>query len=144
MMGKFLSELDASKFSKNEWKLNEPLVYNSNTVGVIVVPEGFVTNFGSVPRLPLMYLLFGGVGDEACTLHDWLYTAPHNPIRCGVTVDRSTADKVFRGVVYECLRVDDSNISGMAHNLISLGVAWAMWAGVRIGGASHWNVRKEE
>lgn len=138
-MGKFLSELDVRKASEREWKLLEPLVYNSNTIGIIVVPAGFVTNFGSVPRLPFMYTLFGGVGDEACTLHDWLYTGPHESITgLGLKVDRATADKVLRGVVYECLRVDDSNISGMAHNLISLGVAWAMWVGVRIAGASHW------
>lgn len=137
-MGKFLSELDVSKLSQREWKLREPLVYKSNTVGVIVVPEGFVTNFGSVPRLPLMYMLFGGVGDEACTLHDWLYADPHKPISGGVSVGRSTADKVLRGVIYECLHVDDSSISGIAHNIISLTIAWSMWAGVRIGGASHW------
>lgn len=139
-MGKFLTPLQVEKMSEREWKLTAPLVYDSDTVGVIVVPTGFVTNFGSVPRLPFMYLLFGGVGDEACTVHDWLYSRRllvgrdlHRQV-----LERKTADKIMRGVIYECLRVDDASVSGLFKNLISLGTAWAMWLGVRIGGASHW------
>lgn len=138
-MGKFLTPLKVEKITEREWRLTEPLVYDSNTVGVIVVPAGFVTNFGSVPRLPLMYLLFGGIGDEACTPHDHLYSAPHEIIAGSeLFVDRCTADRVMRGVIYECLRVDDTNLGGLLKNIGSLGMAWAMWLGVRVGGASHW------
>lgn len=140
IMGKFLTDLNVKKISEHEWRLIDPLVYNSNTVGVIVVPEGFITNFGSVPRFPLVYLLFGGVGDKACTVHDWLYTKPHRVIaESGKQVARCTADKIMRGVIYECLRGDDETIAGILKNMLSLAAAWAMWAGVRIGGWSHWS-----
>ena len=130
-MGKFKTSLDVKKISEKEWRLIDPLVYESDTVGIIIVPSGFVTNFGSVPRLPFMYLLFGGVGDEACVLHDWLYASPHEPFYgSGKKVNREIADKVLRGVVKECLK-DGWKITGFL-------AAWAMWAGVRIGGASHW------
>jgi len=138
-MGKFLTDLNVKKVSEHEWKLLDPLVYNSKTVGVIVVPEGFVTNFGSVPRFPIIYMLFGGVGDKACAIHDWLYTRPHKVIPgSGMQIDRSTADKIMRGVIYECLRGDDETLIEIIKSMLGLATSWAMWAGVRVGGFTHW------
>ena len=146
-MGKFQSPLRVEKRGEREWVLLEPLIYQSNNVGVIVVDAGFVTNFGSVPRLPFLYMLFGGVGDEAATLHDWLYRKEHTRHSSRAVyssavlndwkhnnrpVKRETADKVLRGVIIECL-----TRSGLSVWRAKL-TAWAMWAGVRIGGASHW------
>ena len=132
-MGKFKTKLRVEKESECCWKLLEPLVYESDTIGTIIVDAGFETNFASVPRLPFMYMLFGGVGDEAATLHDWLYRKEHTQSTGHERViDRETADKVLRGVIIECLTKDGT--SKLKANLI----AWAMWAGVRIGGASHW------
>jgi len=80
-----------------------------------------------------MYMLFGGVGDEAATLHDWLYRKEHTQSTGSDRVtDRETADKVLRGVIVECLTKDGKS------KLKAKAIAWAMWAGVRIGGASHW------
>lgn len=127
-MGKFVTPLRAEKLSERNWRLLEALIYKSDTLNdYIVVPKGFVTNFASVPRLPFMYLLFGGIGDEAATLHDWLYS-----ILCSIDVSRAKADKILRGVIIECLTKD-----GKAKWKAIL-IAYAMWAGVRIGGASHW------
>lgn len=132
-MGKFQSPLRVQKSDEQEWVLIEPLIYQSNNIGRIVVDAGFVTNFASVPRLPFMYLLFGGVGDEAATLHDWLYRPAHTAFTGGtIKIDRETADKVLRGVIIECLT--RSGVSVWRAKL----KAWAMWVGVRIGGASHW------
>ncbi len=127
-MGKFVTPLRAEKLSERNWRLLEALIYKSDTLDdYIAVPKGFVTNFASVPRLPFMYLMFGGIGDEAATLHDWLYS-----ILCPIAVSRAKADKILRGVVIECLTKD-----GMVRWKAML-IAYAMWAGVRIGGASHW------
>lgn len=132
-MGKFQSHLRVEKLSEYEWELLEPLVYRSDNIGLIVVDAGFVTNFASVPRLPFMYMLFGGVGDEAATLHDWLYRKEHTASTGStIKIDRATADKVLRGVIIECLTKDG------ASKLKAKAIAWAMWAGVRLGGASHW------
>lgn len=132
-MGKFNTALRVEKRSERCWKLLEPLIYESNTIGTIVVDAGFITNFASVPRLPFMYLLFGGVGDEAATLHDWLYRKQHTQSTGHERkIDRETADIVLRGVIIECLT--NSGASRIRAHL----TAWAMWAGVRIGGASHW------
>ena len=132
-MGKFKTKLRVEKESERCWKLLEPLVYESDTIGTIIVDAGFETNFASVPRLPLMFWAFGGVGDEAATLHDWLYRKDHTQSTGHERViDRETADKVLRGVIIECLTKDGTS------RLKAKMIAWAMWAGVRIGGESYW------
>jgi hypothetical protein len=57
---------------------------------MFVVPSGFITDYASVPRAPLTYLLFGGRGNAAAVVHDYLYQI-HLP-----EVGKATADNVFR------------------------------------------------
>lgn len=102
----------------SRWMLVEPLVFHSVVADAkFTVPAGFVTDFASVPRVPILFELLGGIASEAATLHDWLYTKPH-------VVDRETADKVLREAA------------------IAIGVsevrADALYLGVREFGESHW------
>lgn len=72
----FLTPLRVEQVSEaaGTWRLLEPLCYVSPIFGgLIVVPAGFVTDFASVPRLPFSYWLFGGVGQAAAVVHDYLY-----------------------------------------------------------------------
>jgi hypothetical protein len=108
---------DASADRRGTWKLLNALVYVSDIAGAITVPAGFLTDFASVPRLPVAYLLAGDCGHAAAVLHDFLYTTHQ--------VDRSTADAVFK----EALITGDE--PGWR--------AWLMWLGVRLGGAGPWN-----
>lgn len=132
-MGKFQTALRVEKINECCWKLTDPLVYKSDNIGMIIVNAGFVTNFASVPRLPFMFAAFGGVGDEAATLHDWLYRPEHTRFSGhDEPIDRETADKVLRGVIVECLVLSGSSV------FVAKAKAYTMWAGVRLGGASHW------
>lgn len=125
MPGKFLTPLqaeqlgdDGSADQRGTWALLAPLVYDSEAAArVIVVPKGFVTDFASVPRIPLAFWAAGGIGQKAAVVHDHLYTT-HD-------VDRATADRVFR----EALSA--SGIAGWR--------AWLMYAGVRVGGSGAWD-----
>lgn len=103
-------------FPKTLWRLNETLVYHSDNFGRIDVPQDFVTDFGSVPRLPFAYWLAGGQADEACIVHDWLYSTQ--------VVTRPRADEILKEAI------------------LALGYSSAlantMWAGVRIGGWTAW------
>jgi hypothetical protein len=121
-MSKFLSgDLDADliKESPPTWRLNEPVVYQSDVAGqTFTVPAGFVTDLASVPRWPLVYLLAGGTANEASVVHDFLYSTH--------LVPRAVADAVLK---------EASLLTG-----VPKWRAWLMWAGVRIGGGgSHWN-----
>ncbi len=125
--------------------LIEPFVYESDTIGLIVVPKGFVTDFASVPRLPFIYLFFGGIGDEEAVIHDWLYTAPHRAHgSCGSEVTRAVADRVFRGARYSAeyramINYESVNPFAVAKNMWAYVGAWCMWFGVRVLGWRRWD-----
>ncbi len=79
----FINQLQVTYISPNgfkpKWQILSPFIINmlfdrGFTDHEIVIPTGFVTDFGSVPRLPLAYLLSGGIADKSCTLHDYLYS----------------------------------------------------------------------
>lgn len=59
---------------KQLYRLLRPFVYSSDIAGTIAVPEGFVTDLGSVPRLPFVYAMFGDDFQWAATIHDYLYS----------------------------------------------------------------------
>lgn len=70
------------------WKLDEELVYISQLLDrTIRVPKGFRTDFASVPRLPLAYLLTGDQVHAPAVVHDYL-------IRKG-RLERQLCDKIF-------------------------------------------------
>lgn len=122
MSGRFLSPLRVELVGNDVWRLTAPLVYESEVINrVITVPENFVTDFASVPRLPLAYWLFGGVADEAAVIHDFAYS------HSGIT--RKQADDLL----YEACRA-----SGVAKWR-----AWPIFLGVRLFGGSHYSEREE-
>jgi hypothetical protein len=116
-MSRFITPLRAEK-SGEYWTILQPLVYESDVAQqVFAVPEGFVTDFASVPRLPLAFLLTGDSAHEAAVIHDFLYSTNKVP--------RSLADRVFE---------EAAQVSGEPG-----WKAWLMWAGVRLGGWMAWN-----
>jgi hypothetical protein len=100
------------------WVLCKPLVYESNVAKqTFIVPEGFETDLASVPRLPVVYLLTGDSARAAAVVHDYLYSTRK--------VSRKIADAVL---------LEASEVSG-----VPAWRRWLMWAGVRIGGSSHYS-----
>jgi len=89
-----LRKNDGKSISKQDWKLLSDFIYKSALVdSLIVVPTGFVTDFASVPRLPIIFLLVGDTAIEASCVHDFLY-------RSGA-FDRSMCDRIFREAAIE-------------------------------------------
>ena len=120
-MSSFLTELQVElanpKLDDGRWKLTAPLIYSSSLANqVFTVPKGFVTDFASVPRLPIVFALFGDTSHEAATVHDWLYSTK--------PVNRKVADAILR---------EASKASG-----IPAWRRWPMWLGVRLFGGSFW------
>jgi len=123
-MSKFLTDLDVMLLSdsansdRGSWQLKSALIYQSDVANqVFIVPVGFVTDFASVPRIPIAFDIVGDTAHAAAALHDWLYTT--HPVA------RDVADAVLQ---------EAAKVSG-----VSAFKAWLMWAGVRMGGASHWS-----
>ena len=124
-MSEFVTDLDVSLVDDREnegrgcWRLHFDLIYQSDVAGITVtVPAGFMTDFASVPRLPLAFMLAGDTCHEAAVIHDYLYrTKPH-------PTTREIADKILR---------EAAIVTGIP--------AWRaqmVYLGVRIGGAFTW------
>lgn len=71
----FKTELDIQlkPGSDNIFIIGSPLIYVSNILGKIIVPEGFETDFASVPRIPIIYAMFGDRAHREAVLHDAMY-----------------------------------------------------------------------
>jgi len=115
-MSKFLTDLDARlKDDDCIWVLDSPLVYESDLLGKVEVPAGFETDFASVPRVPIAYMMFGDRAHREAVLHDYLYRIDSVP-----QATYSQANEVF----YEAMELR--------------GKGWfvrhAMWLGVVLGG----------
>lgn len=93
------------------WALLETLGY-----GVYTVPVGFVTDFCSVPRVPLAYDLLGNRARKSGTVHDYLYST--HPCT------RKEADQMLRVMLL------DDGASELEASMF--------YAAVRLFGASHW------
>lgn len=100
------------------WRILEPFQYYSALLNrLITVEPGFLTDFASVPRLPVLYWLFGDTSHRAAVIHDWLF---HHHEVC----DEAMANKVL---------LEAMTVEGIP--------AWrraGIYAGVRIGGKSSW------
>jgi len=122
-MSKFLTVLDVRLRDNKIWVLDSSLAYESNLVGKIEVPSRFETDFASVPRLPVIYLLWGDRAHREAVLHDYLYRMDSIPL-----VSFSTANKVF----LEAMKIREKNWF----------VRWPMFLGVKFGGHSSYHKRK--
>ena len=122
-MAKFLTELNARlKDDDRIWIIDSRLVYESDLVGIIIVPEGFETDFASVPRIPVFYILFGDRAHRESVIHDYLYRSDSFP-----SVSRGQADNVF----LEAMKCRGKRFF----------VRYAMYWGVRAGGWTAYHKR---
>ena len=122
-MAKFLTELNARlKDDDRIWIIDSRLVYESDLVGTVIVPEGFQTDFASVPRVPLFYALFGDRAHRESVVHDYIYREDASPV-----ATRKQADDVF--------------LEAMKCRGKGFFVRYAMYWGVRSGGWTAYHKR---
>jgi hypothetical protein len=116
-MAKFLTELAVKCCSTDEnlWILAEPLVYESDLVGLVTVPEGFYTDLASTQHIPLVSFIWGDRAHREAVIHDYLYRINSDPV-----VSFSMANSVF----IEAMEARDK----------SFWVKYPMFWGVWIGG----------
>jgi hypothetical protein len=81
MKAHFMNDLKADLIGDDKiWELLEPLAYYSAILGkLIIVPKGFQTDLASVPRVPILYTIWGGRAHREGVLHDYLYRIDSDP-----------------------------------------------------------------
>ncbi len=117
------AEVKAAKSAVQLYQLEREFRYNSELAGTVVVPQGFVTDFASIPRG--VWTLIDP--EDTCILygsivHDYLYAIGGK--LSSKKLERVDADKVLREAMNYC----------------GAGVALqdAVYDAVRIFGGSHW------
>lgn len=114
-MPRFLTELDGRWLDDKRFMLLSDLVYESDILkATLTVPKGFVTDFASVPRVPIAYWLFGDRAHHESVPHDFLYQTHKS--------SRADADKLF--------------LEAMIVRKKPLYIRQPMYWGVVLGGAS--------
>lgn len=72
------------------YRLLEALYYRDHGGFITEIPKGFQTDLASVPRVPVIYMLWGDTAHREAILHDYLYRAD-----CPVKASRLGADYYF-------------------------------------------------
>lgn len=122
-MAKFLSPVICANLTDSVWQLHEPLIYESDILGNIEVPAGFQTDLASVPRIPIIFELWGNRSHYEAVIHDYLFRVDSIP---HATLDQ--ANKVF----FEAMGVRGER------NFIKYFMFW----GVSLGGCAQYHKRK--
>lgn len=114
---RFISE---DKEGRSIWELAQDFAFESTVAGMtIVAKKGTLTDFASIPRVPILYLAAGDRGHKAAVIHDYLYQEePHS-------MNRLLADKVLReGLICEGFSPEEADV-------------W--YTAVRFGGSGHYD-----
>lgn len=102
------------------------MVYEDCQAGDLLIPEGFVTDFASVPRWLWSIIPPYGIAANASVLHDYRYIFCELGQELGSHHARIRADKLFLG--------------DLLQDGIPKWQAWAMYRAVRLFGKGHWMV----
>lgn len=83
----FITDLVVKELLDGKKELQKPLVYVDKNNNTFIVKVGFITDYASIPRLPIIFLIFEGLDNRAAALHDSLYSNPK--------YNRKVADNLF-------------------------------------------------
>lgn len=76
------------------WKLFQNFELMDDKLGMVIVPKGFLTDFGSIPMLIRNIISPTGKGVWGFTVHDWFYGTQ--------TIARQDADRLLLRILEFC------------------------------------------
>lgn len=121
MLAHFITDLVVKELPDGTWEVCEALRFRRalrTKWETYLVPKGFVTDFASVPRLPVVYLLAGNTAHAAAVVHDYLY-------QTHLTRSKPKADLVF--------------LDAMKATGVPAWRRWLMYSAVSVCGFSSWS-----
>ena len=107
--------LRTERLSNGSRKLIRHLVVKLEDGTCITVPDGFETDFSSIPALARSFIDWSRV-DIAGVVHDFLYWCPH------ADIGRMRADRIWR------------EIAGAGNHAANWLQQWLGWTGLLVGG----------
>jgi hypothetical protein len=119
-MSKFTSNFKGELIGKNLWKNLETFEYHVGeypSEEIITVPEGFITDFASVPRIFWLVISPVDKHGKAAVIHDYCYYyTPYS---------RKVADLIFSEAL-KVLHVKPWKVFCMYHG-VRIGAGYAWW-----------------
>ena len=113
----FKNKLQVEELDDARWKVLTSFLYESKLLlRTVVVPDGFVTDFASVPRIPFIFDVLGDIAHGPAVVHDWLYMKG--------TYSRLMADRVL--------------LEAMKSEGLVFWKRYQIYLGVRLGGWVAW------
>lgn len=132
-MSSFTNALDVEFIDGKNWRVIHTFVYDIGDLGSgksVVIPEGFITDFASIPR-GLWNVLppTGGYG-KAAVVHDYLYRGGYITTILGNVETHNNPTRAETDAILK----EAMDVSGVGRV-----TRWTIWAGVRVGGWLAWN-----
>lgn len=131
----FHTRADLEVYRDNLWVVTQPLIWSNPKFDVITVPKGFVTDLASTPQIMHAIPWFDPAreGRAGAIVHDFLYCSHRHSWTDSAdhvyehAQSRLWCDSVLRTALIDCG--------------VSPSVAYAYFAGVRMGGWVYWGQR---
>lgn len=123
-MSQFTTELKVEPIGGKYWRLIEGFEYHVGcypSEEIIIVPEGFVTDFASVPRIFWPIIDPVGKHGKAAVIHDYCYATALYP--------RLRSDQIFLEGM-EVLKVEEWKRETMFYAVVLFG--WPAWYNHRL------------
>lgn len=134
-MNNFLGPLRLDYIDGHSWQVVEGFTYRIGSPDgeeFVHIPEGFVTDFASIPRpLKVLWPSPGGPWDKPAVVHDFIYRFGYVQRNGGAIrrVTRLEADDIFR----EGMDVTDTRETA----------EYCLYRGVRLGGWNSWRKHRK-
>ena len=113
---------------------DEPLRYLDSKGRLWIVPAGFETDLASIPRIPVVWFLWGDRVHREGVLHDFAYRINSyyhvkSAFGAWMPVDKQLTRKEADDLLFEAIKSESP-----CHKGEPCWVSYPIWAGVRAGG----------
>ena len=120
--------------SKTIHRVHEPLRYLDSKKRLWIIPVGFETDLASIPRIPIVWFLWGDRVHREGVLHDFAYRInSYYHVKAAFGAWHPVDAQLTRGeaddLLFEAIRSESP-----CHKGEPFWVSYPVWAGVRAGG----------
>jgi len=120
------------------WAIQKEITYRTHAGDIITIPRGMQTDLASIPRLLWTFLPPDGPWVQIAVFHDLLYKTRGSGMWSFHKDGSDPKPSLSRKVCYSRKEADELLRDGMADLNISGFRRWAIYNGVRVGGAAGW------
>ena len=120
------------------WAIQKAITYRTHAGDIITIPPGVQTDLASIPRLLWTFLPPDGPWAQIAVFHDLLYKTKGSGMWSFHKDGSDPRPSLSRATCYSRKEADELLRDGMTDLKITGFRRWAIYTGVRVGGAAGW------